>query len=379
MPAAEPKATSPIRTLPASLGRTSPGRTAAAFTAVPAASGLYDPSFEKDACGVAFLVDVQGRRSHSIVAQALVALHNMDHRGAAGAEENSGDGAGLLIQLPDDFLRTTFAADGIQLPAAGQYAAGIAFLPADDAHAATVVDLVAQAAADEGLAVLGWRQTPIDSSSLGELALSVMPQFRYLVLVPAESVSAAPAESAPIDLMNLERRAFCARKVAERLARDAGLELYFPSLSARTMVFKGMLTTGQLATFYPDLADASMSSAIALVHSRFSTNTFPSWPLAHPFRLIAHNGEINTVRGNRNWMRTREALVSSELLAACSAAADGVTDGGAPGDISRLFPICTPDASDSASFDEVLELLHMAGRSLPHAVLTMIPEAWENA
>jgi glutamate synthase (NADPH/NADH) large chain len=365
MPAAEPKATSTVR-------RTS------AFSTVPAASGLYDPSFEKDACGVAFLVDVQGRRSHSIVAQSLIALHNMDHRGAAGAEENSGDGAGLLIQLPDEFLRAAFAADGVQLPVAGQYVAGIAFLPADDEQAQAAAELVAQAAAAEGLAVLGWRHTPIDSSSLGDLALSVMPSFRYLVLVPTESLESAAVE--PIDLMNLERRAFCARKVAERLAREAGLELYFPSLSARTMVFKGMLTTAQLATFYPDLADASMSSAIALVHSRFSTNTFPSWPLAHPFRLIAHNGEINTVRGNRNWMRTREALVSSELLGAYRAVADAVpADGGAPGDISRLFPICSPDLSDSASFDEVLELLHMAGRTLPHAVLTMIPEAWENA
>jgi glutamate synthase (NADPH/NADH) large chain len=387
MPAAEPGAWMPAVSAQSASNHT-PGsaaiasasrrRSGAAFSAVPAAAGLYDPSFERDACGVAFLVDVKGRRSHSIVAQALVALHNMDHRGAAGAEENSGDGAGLLIQLPDAFLRAAFGRDGVQLPEAGRILAGLGFLPADAQEAARVADIVEQAASAEGLSVLAWRDTPVDSSSLGKLAVSVMPSFRYVVLVPSEHADGGGAE--PVELMNLERRAFCARKVSERMAREAGLELYFPSLSARTMVFKGMLTTAQLATFYPDLSDPAMDSAIALVHSRFSTNTFPSWPLAHPFRLIAHNGEINTVRGNRNWMRTREALVSSRLLEPRQAGDGGDGAGaGAPGDISRLFPICSPDASDSASFDEVLELLHMAGRSLPHAVLTMIPEAWENA
>jgi glutamate synthase (NADPH/NADH) large chain len=344
------------------------------FSTVPPAAGLYDPSLEKDACGVAFLADVQGRRSHSIVAQALVALHNMDHRGAAGAEENSGDGAGILLQVPDAFLRALLARDGAVLPAAGSYVAGIAFLPADNARAAAATEIVEIAARAEGLAVLAWRDVAIDSSDLGPTALSVLPLMRYLVLVPTDGVG-GPVLSEPLEEMNLERRAFCARKVAERQAREASIELYFPSLSGRTFVYKGMLTTAQLASFYPELSDPLMDSAIALVHSRFSTNTFPSWPLAHPFRLIAHNGEINTVRGNRNWMATREAQVRSELLQSLSL----TSDGGDPGDISRLFPICSPGASDSASFDEVLELLHMAGRDLPHAVLTMIPEAWENA
>ncbi|MDR1999634.1 MAG: glutamate synthase large subunit [Frankiaceae bacterium] len=265
------------------------------------------------------------------------------------------------------------------LPPAGGSAAGIAFLPMDEAARARAAALVAEAAGEEGMTVLAWRDVPTDPSSLGPTALSVMPFMRYVILVPDDGPADRPGGEPP-DLMNLERRAYCTRKVAERRAREAGVELYFPSLSARTFVFKGMLTTAQLASFYPDLTDPSMDTAIALVHSRFSTNTFPSWPLAHPFRLIAHNGEINTVRGNRNWMATREALAHTPLLArAAGAGAPGERPEPAPGDISRLFPVCTPALSDSASFDEVLELLHMGGRSLPHAVLMMIPEAWENA
>ncbi|MCW2524158.1 MAG: Glutamate synthase large chain, partial [Frankiales bacterium] len=253
---------------------------------------------------------------------------------------------------------------------------GIAFLPVDAAARAEVKAVFAATAAAEGLQLLGWREVPVNSDGLGPTALSVMPAFEQPVLV------ASPDRPVASEL-ELERRAFCLRKVAERLIRDAGeaektddasdsatpagLALYFPSLSSRTMVYKGMLTTAQLATFYPDLSDERFTTAIALVHSRFSTNTFPSWPLAQPFRIIAHNGEINTVGGNRNWMRTRQAMLRSPELA------------GESGDLARLFPICTPGASDSASFDEVLELLHLGGRSLPHAVLMMIPEAWENA
>ncbi len=320
------------------------------FSAVPAAQGLYDPSYEKDACGVAFLADLAGRRSHSIVAQALTALHNLDHRGAAGAETSSGDGAGITLQLPDEFLR---AVAGIDLPEAGAYASGMAFLPLDEDAAARVVEIVESTAAEEGLTVLGWRDVPIDDSSIGPTAKGVMPRFRQLFLAGAEGER---------DL-DLERRAFATRRVSERRARENELELYFPSLSCRTIVYKGMLTTDQLGEFFPDLTDERFASALALVHSRFSTNTFPSWPLAHPFRYIAHNGEFNTIRGNRNWMRTRETLLESDLI---------------PGDLRRLFPICTPDASDSATFDEALELLHLGGRTLPHAVLMMIPEAWEN-
>ncbi len=320
-----------------------------AFSALPPAHGLYDPRYETDSCGVAFIADLTGRVSHRIVAQALTALHNLDHRGAAGAEPSSGDGAGITVQVPDEFLR---AVAGFELPAAGSYATGIAFLPVDTDKSARVVELVEAAVAEEGLTVLGWRAVPTQPEGLGTTARGVMPTFSQVF------VAGAGGEAG----LDLERLAFAARKISERRARESELELYFPSLSARTLVYKGMLTTDQLGHFFPDLTDPRFSSALALVHSRFSTNTFPSWPLAHPYRYIAHNGEFNTIRGNRNWMRTRETLLESELL----------------GDVKRLVPICSPNGSDSATFDEALELLHLAGRSLPHAVLMMIPEAWEN-
>ncbi|MDQ1721274.1 MAG: glutamate synthase large chain, partial [Pseudonocardiales bacterium] len=325
------------------------------FSAVPAAQGLYDPRNETDSCGVACLADLRGRPSHSLISTALTALHNMDHRGAAGAEPESGDGSGITVAIPDSFLR---AVADFELPALGSYATGIAFLPTDEAARERVKEVVAKTAVAEGLRVLGWRPVPVSPEGVGPTALEVMPAFEQL-FVCAELGSASGLE--------LERMAFGLRKVAERRVAESGDELYFPSLSGRTLVYKGMLTTAQLATFYPDLHDERFASAIALVHSRFSTNTFPSWPLAQPFRLIAHNGEINTVGGNRNWMQARQALLAAESL------------GGPDSEISRLFPICTPDGSDSASFDEVLELLHLGGRSLPHAVLMMIPEAWENA
>jgi glutamate synthase (NADPH) large chain len=333
------------------------------FSAVPAAQGLYDPAAERDACGVAFVVDVRGRRTHAIIAQALTALANLDHRGAAGAEPSSGDGAGILMQIPDAFLRST-----VDFPLPEQvggesaYAVGLAFLPGDDAEAAAATATVERLATEEGLAVLGWRDLPTAPGRLGPTALSVMPRFRQLF------VAALGAAADPVTGLALERRAYCLRKRAERESRAAGCAVYFPSLSSRTIVYKGMLTTAQLGEFFPDLADERVTSALALVHSRFSTNTFPAWPLAHPYRLIAHNGEINTVRGNRNWMRAREAVLATDLFA---------RPGGEP-DVERLLPICTDGVSDSASFDEVLELLHLGGRSLPHAVLMMIPEAWEN-
>ena len=332
------------------------------FSAVPAAQGLYDPRNESDSCGVACLADLRGRPSHSLIETALTALHNMDHRGAAGAEPSSGDGSGITVAVPDEFLR---AVAGVPLPAPGSYATGIAFLPVDEAARDRVKAVVAETAAVEGLRVLGWRPVPVDPAGVGPSALEVMPAFEQL-FVSAEHAEHTEHTEPPSGL-ELDRMAFGLRKVAERKVAEAGDELYFASLSSRTLIYKGMLTTAQLATFYPDLHDERFSSAIALVHSRFSTNTFPSWPLAQPFRLIAHNGEINTVGGNRNWMTARQALLASDLLA------------GPGSDISRLFPICTPGGSDSASFDEVLELLHLGGRSLPHAVLMMIPEAWENA
>ncbi|NUT98464.1 MAG: glutamate synthase large subunit [Saccharothrix sp.] len=321
------------------------------FSAIPSPQGLYDPAAERDACGVAMVADIQGRRSHGIVVDALTALANLEHRGAAGAEPTSGDGAGILLQLPDAFLREVV---DFTLPEAGHYAAGIAFLPADDEQRAKAQALAERIAQEEGLTVLGWRDVPVDPdlADVGPTARSVMPHFAMLFV----------AGDGEADLA-LDRRTFALRKRVEHETRAAEVGTYFPSLSARTLVYKGMLTTGQLPAFFPDLRDDRLASAIALVHSRFSTNTFPSWPLAHPFRYVAHNGEINTVRGNRNRMRAREALLASDLI---------------PGDLARLFPICDPDGSDSASFDEVLELLHLGGRSLPHAVLMMIPEAWEN-
>ena len=317
-----------------------------AFSAQPSAQGLYDPTFEHDACGVALVATMRGHGGHDIVDAALLALTNLDHRGATGADPLVGDGAGILTQIPDEFLRAVVDFD---LPAKGEYAVGIAFLPQDADGQWAVGEKFDAIAEEEGLTVLGWRDVPVDPSVVGESARETMPVFRQVFLAAADgSVSG----------LELDRRAFCARKRAEH-----DLDVYFASLSARTMVYKGMLTTAQLEQFYPDLSDERFATALALVHSRFSTNTFPSWPLAHPFRFIAHNGEINTVRGNRNWMSARESQLESDVL---------------PGDISRLLPICTPDASDSATFDETLELLHLSGRSLPHAVLMMIPEAWEN-
>ncbi|MFJ2070452.1 glutamate synthase large subunit [Streptomyces albidoflavus] len=311
----------------------------------PAQQGLYDPRNEHDACGVGFVATLTGEPSHTLVDQALTVLRNLEHRGATGSEPDSGDGAGILTQVPDAFLRETA---GFDLPEAGAYAVGIAFLPeAGTEEAAARIDALA---AEEGLTVLGWREVPVAPALLGATARATMPAFRQLFVAAENATGIA-----------LDRLAFVLRKRAES---EAGV--YFPSLSSRTLVYKGMLTTGQLEPFFPDLSDRRFASAIALVHSRFSTNTFPSWPLAHPYRFVAHNGEINTVKGNRNWMRARESQLASELF------------GGGDKDLSRVFPVCTPDASDSASFDEVLELLHLGGRSLPHSVLMMIPEAWEN-
>lgn len=309
------------------------------------AQGLYDPSAEHDACGVAFVATLRGTAGRDIVDAGLTALLNLDHRGAVGAEEDTGDGAGILTQIPDAFVRDVVAAE---LPPAGRYAIGTAFLPQDAAERDRVERRVEALAAEEKLDVLAWRDVPVNADIVGPSARATMPVFRQLVVAdPSRELSG----------LDLDRRCYRLRKRAEN-----ELELFFASLSARTLTYKGMLTTAQLEAFFPDLSDPRYASEIALVHSRFSTNTFPSWPLAQPFRLIAHNGEINTVRGNRNWVAAREGTMASDLL----------------GDLAPLQPVCSPGSSDSASFDEVLELLHLGGRSLPHAVLMMIPEAWEN-
>src|SRR4051812_46628035 len=314
---------------------------------MPDKQGLYDPAFEHDACGVGFVVDMHGRPSHRMVELGISSLCHLDHRGATGAEANVGDGAGILVQVPDRFLREVVDAE---LPPAGSYAVGCAFLPRDAGEHAAAIDAIEKIVADEDLRVVAWRDVPTDDSMIGQMARDAMPTFKQLFLASAEGTTARSG-------IELDRRVFIARK---RIERETAA--YFPSLSARTLVYKGMLVTQQLREFYPDLSDERFESALALVHSRFSTNTFPSWPLAHPYRIIAHNGEINTVMGNENWMRAREALLHTDLV-------DG---------LDRALPICTAGASDTARFDEVLELLQLGGRSLPHSVLMMIPEAWEN-
>ncbi|SFO97103.1 glutamate synthase (NADPH/NADH) large chain [Amycolatopsis arida] len=311
--------------------------------------GLYDEQYEHHACGVAFVADLAGRRDHEIVRKALVALRNLEHRGARGAEPETGDGAGILIQVPDAFFR---AVVDFELPEPGGYVVGTAFLPTDGEVRGRAMSTIEGIAAEEGMGILGWRELPVDTEHVGAGAATTMPYFAQLFLAP---------QRAELTGLALERAAFCVRKRAEHALADQ--DVYFPSLSARTIVYKGMLTEPQVSRFFPDLTDERVTSAIGLVHSRFSTNTFPSWPLAHPYRYVAHNGEINTLRGNRNWMDARESMLATDLV---------------PGDLSRVYPIITRDASDSASFDEVLELLHLGGRSLPHAVLMMIPEAWEN-
>ena len=304
--------------------------------------GLYDPANEHDACGVAMVATLNKTKSHEIVSKALTALRNLEHRGASGAEPDSGDGAGILIQIPDEFYRSVV---DFKLPNFSFYATGVFFI---EAGKSDYLEQISQIASEEGLRIIGWRDLPIDSKSIGKTALSVMPSFKQIFVAGLKEES---------DLV-LERMVFCLRKRVEHT-----MPIYVASLSSRTIVYKGMLTTGQLEEFFPDLSNPLVVSAMALVHSRFSTNTFPSWPLAHPYRFIAHNGEINTVKGNRNWMRARETLLQSDLI---------------PGDLKRLFPIVNNSGSDSASFDEVLELLYLGGRSLPHAMLMMIPEAWEN-
>ncbi|MET0145261.1 MAG: glutamate synthase large subunit [Ilumatobacteraceae bacterium] len=318
----------------------------------PGPHGLYDPRYEHDSCGVSFVANIKGVRSHELVHTGLVALTNLEHRGATGAEPDTGDGAGILVQVPDRFLREVVRESaGIELPPEGSYAVGTAFLPSDSVAAEKAQAAIETIFAEEGLTVLAWRDVPVVPSCLGATSRAAMPSFRQLFV-------SDPAGATSIDL---DRMAFLARKRAEH-ELDAEVATYFPSLSSRTLVYKGMLTTPQLSAFFPDLSDERFESALLLVHSRFSTNTFPSWPLAHPYRYVAHNGEINTVQGNQNWMRAREAMLDGSVL---------------PG-VEKAFPICTPGASDTARFDEVLELLHLGGRPIHHAVLMMIPEAWEN-
>src|SRR3954464_13936218 len=310
--------------------------------------GLYDPSYEHDACGVAMVARLSGEPSHETVQRAIVALENLEHRGAAGADPNTGDGAGILLQLPDELLRGLVGDD---LPPPGRYGVAVCFLPQDDARRAELEELLTSTVEAEGQRVVGWRDVPVDKDYVGITANYFAPYIKQLV------VAAATPECLD-DQDAFERKLYVIRRVAELAA---GPDLVVPSFSSRTIVYKGMLTAPQLLGYYPDLQDTRAKSALALVHSRFSTNTFPSWELAHPYRYIAHNGEINTLRGNVNWMRARESQLASDLFGA--------------DDLGKVMPIVRPGGSDSATFDNVLELLMLGGRSLPHAGMVMIPEA----
>ena len=317
--------------------------------------GLYDPAFEHDACGVAFIVDVKGRKSNEIIRQSLAILRNLAHRGATGSEINTGDGAGLLMQIPDKFLRKACEAERFKIPEAGRYGVGSVFLPKSPDQANECEQIFESIVHEEDAVVLGWRPVPNDLSSVGPTAREGAPQFRQVFIGGFDD---------SLDAMGMERRLYVIRKRAEHAIRESGMrdrdEFFIPSLSSRTLIYKGMLTAKQLEDAFPDLRDPDMESGLVLIHSRFSTNTFPSWPLAHPYRYLAHNGEINTLRGNINWMRAREALCESPHLP----------------DLEKILPIIVEGGSDSAILDNVLEFLYMAGRELPHAVLMMIPEPW---
>ncbi|OGK98286.1 MAG: glutamate synthase subunit alpha [Candidatus Rokubacteria bacterium RIFCSPLOWO2_02_FULL_73_56] len=323
----------------------------------PPAQGLYDPAREHDACGVGFVVHIKGQKSHDIVRKALQVLINLLHRGACGCEPNTGDGAGILLQMPDRFLRRECARLGIPLPAPTEYGAGLVFLPRAPAQRERVQALVAGIVAEEGQRLLGWRDVPSDDRLLGATALSVEPWIRQVFIGRGPGVR---------DHAHFERTLYVVRKRIESAVAELDIPerafVYLPSLSSNTLIYKGMLSADQIETMYPDLTDPDVESALALVHQRFSTNTFPSWPLAHPYRYIAHNGEINTLRGNINWMRARQALCASDVLGE---------------DLAKVFPVTREGLSDSATFDNVLEFLVMSGRSLPHAILMMIPEPWQ--
>ncbi|HXI52976.1 MAG TPA: glutamate synthase large subunit [Candidatus Saccharimonadales bacterium] len=324
----------------------------------PGKQGLYDPQFEHDACGVGFLVNVKGRKSHGIIQQALQILRNLDHRGACGCEANTGDGAGILLQMPHEFLKQAARTAGISLPGAQEYGVGMVYLPPDAAERRACEQVFEKIVIEEGQRFLGWRTVPTENAPLGETAKASEPAMRQILIGRNSKLS---------DDMAFERKLYVIRKRAENAIRYSGVAggqyFYVSSLSYKTIIYKGMLMPAQVDQYYPDLRDPAMETALALVHSRFSTNTFPSWERSHPYRYLAHNGEINTLRGNINWMRARQAMMESDLFG---------------DDLKKLFPIINTDGSDSAMFDNCLELLVLAGRSLPHAMMMMIPEPWAN-
>jgi glutamate synthase (ferredoxin) len=323
-------------------------------TQPPSKEGLYDPQQEHDACGVGFVVHQKGKKSHSIVEQALTILVNLEHRGACGCEANTGDGAGILTQIPDRFLRKVTASLGFSLPAVGNYAVGMTYTSQEPAKRAAARQIFADIVAAEGSRVLGWRDVPTDNSSVGDTAKASEPFVQQVFIDRGANIN---------DDLAFERKLIVIRKLSHNAIRSAGVDeyWYFASLSCRTIVYKGMLMTEQVGKYFPDLQDPDFESALGLVHSRFSTNTFPSWERAHPYRYIAHNGEINTLRGNINWMQARQSLFASELFGE---------------DIKKIQPVVNVDGSDSLIFDNALELMVLSGRSLPHAMMMMVPEPW---
>jgi glutamate synthase (ferredoxin) len=332
------------------------GRSEMTETGYPRRQGLYDPQHEHDACGFGFVADIKGRPSHDIVAKALEVLVNLEHRGAVGAEKNTGDGAGILLQLPHGFLADECSRLGISLPRPGHYGLGMVYLPPNDAGRDACVRIFEQVVREEGQTVLGWREVPTDGTTLGPTAQASQPVIRQIV------VGRGP--SCP-DAMSFERKLYVIRRLVEkRVSRSAipgRTHFYVPSLSFKTVVYKGMLNAPQLRAFYPDLQSPALMTALAMVHSRFSTNTFPSWSRAHPYRYISHNGEINTLRGNINWMHARQSMMRSSLFGA---------------DLQKILTIVDTEGSDSAMFDNVLELLTLSGRELSHAMMMMVPEPW---
>ncbi|MEX0906547.1 MAG: glutamate synthase large subunit [Balneolaceae bacterium] len=326
---------------------------------VPNKQGLYNPDHEHDACGIGFVVNLKGKQSNKIVKQAITVLRNLDHRGATGSEANSGDGAGILMQIPHKFLKQSCEGISIDLPEPGQYGVGMISFPGDREDRRPCEKIVEKIVGDEGMEVLGWRKVPTDNFHLGKTARASEPSFRQLFIRRNDDLKTD---------LDFERKLFIIRRRATRAIEEAELNIkekdlfYISSLSCRTIIYKGMLTPKQLETFFPDLEDPGMESALALVHSRFSTNTFPSWKLAHPYRYMIHNGEINTLKGNQNWMRARESQFASELFG---------------DDIEKVFPIIQDEGSDSGKFDNCLEFLALSGRSLPHVMMMMIPEPWE--
>jgi glutamate synthase domain-containing protein 2/glutamate synthase domain-containing protein 1/glutamate synthase domain-containing protein 3 len=324
-------------------------------TGLPAPQGLYDPANERDACGIGFVANIKGQKSHDIILKGIQVLINLTHRGACGCDPETGDGAGVLIQIPHKFFARECAQLGFTLPEPGEYGVGLVFLPVEKPERLQCEGILERIAREEGLHVIGWRDTPIDGSAIGRVARNSQPYIEQIFVRRGPEMSED----------QLERKLYVVRKRAEIEIANSDIPdkdfFYVPSLSCRTIVYKGLLLAPQIAKFYMELADPDVMSALCLVHQRFSTNTFPSWPLAHPYRYIAHNGEINTLRGNVNWMYARQSILESPLFG---------------DDIKKLFPIVTPGGSDSASFDNVLELLYLAGRDLPHAMAMLIPEAW---